>query len=665
MIKFKIYLLLFLISFSVFGLTKSEIIKMAKMGLSENVLMATVNGSKDVVKMEKADIIEMKQAGVPKPVIKELIKRYLKSKEEAKQEVVKKEVKKDPEADAKKLEEEKAKLAAEAKIREEEQRKAEERIKKRKSAQEQREYREKRLPLDRAIGMYKKGEYLRAIKKLNKFFKAGFKQSSNEYYLATFYLGMSFYKSNANYSALSTLKDVLIRGPEVKIGNSVKGAYFMLAFEAYGELTGNWPFSSDFNETYSMISTYNTALLPKKFQEVYNYYMGKYYTKWASNSSRAEKYLSAIDVIKTKDNVVLYPKFYASAQYLLGLNKVKSKKYNESVKHFQNVILAVQEKSGFKNTSLRDLAYIALGRIYYEIASSYFSVGGIEQAKRLANASLESYKKVSKDSPKLATAYYEASWAAFITGEYDISLGYLHSLHSAYLKDYYYPDKYILEAGIYVNMCLFKYADESVSAFKKKYDPFKKELDNFLSEPLEPKEYLEKIKKISANKPMKGKRFSYELISYVISDGFFYESYKTLKTIEKEKSILAKWSKKGKSKQLPSLNKLYVKILKKEDKLYRSLGSWIRRKLQNASNNLNELYLKSDEISFEIISAEKRVLQNEKIALTQKTKIKKSNKPTSSKDYDLKDDEMMWKFTGEYWIDEIDNYHSFLQSKCK
>ncbi len=665
MIKFKIYLLFFLISFSVFGLTKSEIIKMTKMGLPESTLMATVNGSKDVVKMEKADIIEMKTAGVPISVIKALIKRYLKKKETIKKTSTKKEIKKDTAEEAKRLEEEKAKAAEEAKIRAEEQKKAEERIAKRKSAQEQREYREKRLSLDRAIGMYNKKEYLRAIKKLNKFFKVGFKQSSNEYYLATFYLGMSYYKSKAYYSAIKTLKDVLVRGPEVKVGKSIKGAYFMLAFEAYGKITGDWPFSSDYNETYSMIATYNTATLPNKFQNVYNYYMGKYYTKWASNSSRAEKYLARITPIKNKNSKsTSYPKLYASAQYLLGLNKVKSKKYNKSVKHFQNVIVAVQNKTDFKNTSLRDLAYIALGRIYYEIASSYFAVGGIEQAKRLANASLDAYRKVSKDSPKLATAYYEASWAAFITGEYDISLGYLHSLHSSYLKDYYYPDKYILEAGIYVNMCLFKYADEAVSAFKKKYDPFKKELDSFLSEPLEPKEYLEKIKKISANKPMKGKRFSYELISYIISDGYFYESYNALNNIENEKRILAKWSKKGKSK-IASFNKLYVQILKKEDKLYRSLGSWVRRKLQNAVNNLNELYLKSDEISFEIISAEKRVLQNEKLALTQKTKTTKSQKARSKKEYNLKDDEMMWKFTGEYWIDEIDNYHSFLQSKCK
>ena len=662
MIKLKIFLLFFLISFSVFGLSKSDIIKMHKMGLPESTLMATVNGSTDVVVMEKSDIIEMKKAGVPTSVLKALIKRYLKDKKSKK--TVKTE-KKNPELDAKKLEEEKKKAEEEKRIIEEEQIKADKRVAQRKKAQQGREYNEKMLPFKRAKGFYKKGSYLKAIKKLDKFFKLGFKQNSEEHYLAMFYLGMSFYKSKNYYSAIKILKDVLIRGPEVKIGNSAKGLYFMAAFEAYGEMTGNWPFSSDFNKTYKMLSITNTALLPKEFQVVYNYYMGKYYTKWASNSAKAEKYLLRIEKITSKDGKeISYPELYASAQYLLGLNKVKSKKYNDSVKHFQNVIVAVQGKEDFKNVSLGDLAYIALGRIYYEIASSYFAVGGIDQAKRLASASLESYKKVSKDSPKLATAYYEASWAAFITGDYDISLGYLHSLHSAYLNNYYYPSKYILEAGIYVNMCLFKYSDEAVSSFKKKYDPFRKELDSFLSEPLEPKEYLEKIKLIIGNKPMKGKRFSSELISYILSDGYFYENYNSLKIIENEKKTLGKWSKKGKSK-IVRLNKLFVEVTKKESKLYRSLGAWIKRKLQSASNDLNQLYLKSQEISFEIISAEKRQLQNEKLALTQKKSIEKSNKPTTSKEYNLKDEEMMWKFTGEYWIDEIDNYRSFLQSKCK
>ena len=657
-----IIILLILISTSLFSLQKSDVIKMAQIKLDKAIILSTVKSSKDIIPMEKVDIIDMIKAGVPNEVIKLLTERYLKSKTDKPEEVKKdtkkenkkvEEVKKEktPEELAKEKEDAEKKLAEEKRIKEEELKKAEERIKKRKAQQNQRVYLEKRSPLERAKRYYKKKKYTKAIKKLDTFLKNGFEKSSNDYYEGIFYLGMSFYKMNNNYSAITYLKDVIIRGPGVQVGNEAKGTLFMYAFEAFAEMSSNWPFSSDFNDVYAMVSTYNIALLPKDFQDIYNYYMGKYYTKWASNPTQAEKYLS---LVSTKS------KLHASAEYLWGLTDVKSKKYLKSTKHFHNVL------KYSKDIKLTDLAYIALGRVYYEVAASYFSVGALDKAKQIALASLDAYKHVSKDSPKLATAYYESSWAAFITGDYHRSIGYLHALHSSYLKNYYFPDKYILEAGIYVNMCRFKYAEEAISAYQKRYSALQKELETFLSEPIEAKEYNKILRKVAAGKQIKGKkRFSNELVFFIVSDGYFYENYEAMKSILKEKASLKKLSKNGKG-SIKFLNELYSKLIKKEQKLDRSMGMWIRRKLQNAANGLGSLELKSDEIRFEIISAEKRVLMEQKAALvTNKNITKKSKeKVINPSDYSLADDEMMWDFNGEYWIDEIDNYHSFLTNKC-
>lgn len=655
--KTTVIILLFLFSFSLFALSKDDVIKMAQIKLGADIIMSTVKSSNDIIKMEKEDIIDMKKAGVPDEVIKFLIVRYLESQKTQETKVEEKKETKTAEQ-LKQEEEEKLKKEEEEKrIREEELKKAEERIEQKKLEQLERQKGEKLLPLKNGIGLYKQQEYEKAIIKFNEFFKTDFPKDSNEYYLGLFNTGVSFSKAKNYYSAITYLKEVLIRGPEVTIEGEQKGLYFMLAFETFAEITTDWPFNSDFDDVYNLMSTYNIALLPAEFQEKFNYYMGKYFTKWAPNPVNAEKYFSKILETST---------FYASTQYLWGLTDVKAKKYQSSIDHFQKAIVASQNKKN-KQDDLRDLSYIALGRIYYELATMFVAGGDKDRENgiKLAQASIDSYKKVSKDSPKLATAYYESSWAAFITSDFDLSLGYLHSLHSAYLSDNYFPDKYILEAGIYVNMCLFKYAEEAVSAFKKRYDPLKKELDDFLSEPLEPNAYYGILDKIASEKPFKGKKFSYELVSYVISDGFFYENHKALKKIVDEKNTLKKWSKNGKG-NIEMFNKLFEEVSKKEERLYLSTSSWIRRKLQNASNELMNLNLKADEISFEIISAEKRNLQQQKEAITtgKQTETGPVEKIETEKTYILKENEMMWKFTGEYWLDEIDNYRSFLQSKC-
>ncbi|MBN2694513.1 tetratricopeptide repeat protein [bacterium] len=649
----------FLLFSTLFALNKSDVIKMSKIGLGSDVILSTVKSSTDVIPMEKEDIIEMKKEGVPEAVIKELVVRYLESKKqkEDNQDNANATAGKTEEELKKEAEERKKKEEEEQRIREEEQKKAEQRIEDRKKAQLQREKNEKLLPLQNGIAFYKKGDYETAIKKIDSFFSSDFPKDTVEYYTALFTSGMIFYEAGAYYTALEYFKEVLLRGVEITPdGEEQKGLYFMLAFEKFTDITTSWPFSSDFDEIYGIMSTYNTAMLPAEFQEKFNYFMGKYYTKWASNPTYAEMYFSKI--VETSE-------FYASAQYLWGLIDVKSKKYQASIGHFQNAIVA-SEKSTPKQSDLMDLSYLALGRIYYELAAVYMGGGekDRENAMKLAKASLETYKKVSKDSPKLVSAYYESSWSAFISGDYDISLGYLHALHSSYLRDYYYPDKYILEAGIYLNMCLFKYADEAVNSFKKRYEPLKQELDDFLSEPITPEEYFKILDKIASGTPFKGKKFSNELVSYIISDTYFYENYKALKKLIKEVDILEKWSKSGKG-SVVILNKYFEDVSKKKEKLYTSTGAWIRRKLQNASNELMNLNLKSDEISFEIISAEKIALQQQKEAITKGDQSQsKEDKVETESSYILKSDEMMWKFNGEYWIDEIDNYRSFLQGKC-
>ncbi len=649
----------FLLFSGLYALNKSDVIKMSKIGLGSDVILSTVKSSTDIIPMEKEDIIEMKKEGVPEIVIKELVIRYLESKKQ-KEEIGDKTTVTAGKTEAelqKEAEERKKKEEEEQRIREEEQKKAEDRIEDRKKAQLLREKNEKLLPLQNGIAFYKKKNYEAAITKIDSFFSSDFPKDTIEYYTALFTAGMIFHETESYYTALEYFKEVLLRGVEITPdGEQQKGIYFMLAFEKFTEITTSWPFSSDFDEIYGLMSTYNTAVLPAEFQEKFSYYMGKYYTKWASNPTYAENYFS-----KISDK----SEFYASAQYLWGLIDVKSKKYQTSITHFQNAIVA-SDNSKPKQNDLMDLSYLALGRIYYELATIYIGGGDKdrENALKLAKASLDTYKKVSKDSPKLVSAYYESSWSAFISGDYDISLGYLHALHSSYLRDYYYPDKYILEAGIYLNMCLFKYADEAVNSFKKRYEPLKMELDEFLSEPLTPEEYFQILEKIASGTPFKGKKFSKELVSYIISDTYFYENYNTLKKLSKEVNSLQKWSKSGKG-SIVILNKYFEDVTKKREKLFTSTGSWIRRKLQNASNELMNLNLKSDEISFEIIGAEKISLQQQKEAITQGNQTTQDGEKIETEaSYILKPNEMMWKFNGEYWIDEIDNYRSFLQGKC-
>ncbi len=91
-------------------------------------------------------------------------------------------------------------------------------------------------------------------------------------------------------------------------------------------------------------------------------------------------------------------------------------------------------------------------------------------------------------------------------------------------------------------------------------------------------------------------------------------------------------------------------------------GKQFRRHLILVQNDLRDLFEQSNFLRFEMISGKKEVVKKE---IAGKGLDREKVDEDSSRDYYVQNSYEYWPFTGEYWLDEIGNYHYVGVQACE
>jgi hypothetical protein len=145
-------------------------------------------------------------------------------------------------------------------------------------------------------------------------------------------------------------------------------------------------------------------------------------------------------------------------------------------------------------------------------------------------------------------------------------------------------------------------------------------------------------------------------VQAVLADISFYDSHRVIKNLTHEdKKLRANMERLGEFGQTVLER---VEGARKNQLL--EAGIQVQQILTRADQDLTEWSIKADEIDFEIDAARaaetKRALLNSDYAA--------GAAPAGTTLFVVADDWQLWPFEGEYWVDEIDNYRSFLRSEC-
>jgi tetratricopeptide (TPR) repeat protein len=476
--------------------------------------------------------------------------------------------------------------------------------------------------LKRGMDLAKQGEYVPSISTFLDFIRqGGYTRGTREHYTAWFGIANALANAGVYQAAANYLLDVLLVGPE--------GDFFQQAFWQLRKIRQKINYSPPNLEELTKFPVVNFS---RPFQDEYNYVLGEFFYDY-SNYTRALTYFEQV----SDDSAD-----YAKAVYLMGLIQVQNQLYRSAVQSFQNAITATEKNSS--DPEVADLAYLALARIAYEANEQ--------------DAAIYYYRKVPKNSNKVATAFYESAWTYFAKGDHSRALGTFQVLHSPFFSHYFYPELWILEAETYYSLCKYKEAREAIEMFKKSVSALAIPLKHLLNRLRVPQDYYKAFFGIAENE--KGYNIDKRLIYPVFADVVFYNLYKTIKKIEWEEAQIN-----AVKDQLGQFGAdLSAKLAQLRQKRLIEAGIRVNQVLKTVQGEIAEYTVKVTEMELDLEEMEMEAKDREIQGLGVEEVTVEGTEEAEGVRVIVGSDSMSWEFEGEYWKDAIGGFRSFIKSAC-
>lgn len=607
------------------ALTLDEIITLVKLEVPDAQIIKKIDKDGSVFQLTPADILKLKKAGVSDKVIRHMMSTAARAQggkvpdapEVPKDDKPKRELTAaEKAAEEARLKEEAMRLADEQRRREEAQRKA---------------FAGKVLKTGQDLA--NAGRWVESVNVFNKFVNDGvggvpFAPDSDEAYIANYGIANALARAGLLQSAANKLLEVVRAGPDK--------LFFEKAFAQLRELRRTINYRPPELED---LTKFSVAAKDKTFQDSFHYFVGEFLHDFGL-SGDAVPYLE-----KVSDKADDYPR----AQYLLGMIAFQDETIDNAERirrvsgALQNAIVAGE---AIGNQGVIDLSYLSLARLAYEFAQF--------------DAAIFYYRKISKNSPKLARAFFESGWTYFLKGDVSRALGIFHALHSPYFSHQFYPELWILEATIYVQNCHLDRAEAAIKRFEEDVLVLGPPLRDFLARNSKPEDYYAAALAI-VNSPRTAS-LPRNLVSPVLQNVEFFNLHKTIRQIEAEEVKV-----KGELQRLgPFGQELLSKLGQLRAERIAEAGVVVQRTLRAVEKEIWVYQDKLTELRLDMQEQEldRKNREIDRLESKDGDKAKAANVESEGSVAIAGSDAMVWPFEGEFWKDEIGAYRSYLRSQC-
>jgi tetratricopeptide (TPR) repeat protein len=318
-------------------------------------------------------------------------------------------------------------------------------------------------------------------------------------------------------------------------------------------------------------------------------------------------------------------------------------RHSRSIAMFEKVLAGTRDKSEYRE--LQEMALMNIARVNYEI-------------KRFPEA-ISYYGQIPRDSDNWLDAIWEASWAFFFMEKFNNTLGNIHTIHSPFFENRFYPEAYILQAITFLRMCRYDQVKESMRRFKERYQPVYGDVKGMLSRYKgDPKAFFRFVYDYNSGS-MTSYRRAEEIVKKLSLVDSFKEATDTIRFSDRELDKLddyGEWKSSGLLESLTSFldSKKSAAVLDAGQRMYKE-GTGYYQELLELSNQTKLIVaemqlgkLASLRALIKVASDDDKKLQF--IGGMQKLNINQTLE--------------YWPFEGEYWEDELGFYVYNMPSKC-
>jgi TolA-binding protein len=479
-----------------------------------------------------------------------------------------------------------------------------------------------RRQFQEALNMYRSQQYVQVVPILYNLSRRG--DLSDERTQIKYMLGSSLLELKMFNTAAFQFVDVIRKGP----GKYTKASIEKLAIAA--DALGDETFLN------YAISRVQLEDFPEQFKDIIYFRLGEIKMK--------NKQFDVAADLFTK--VASSSRYAFQARFNRGLAFLEAKQPENAIKVYQ-VLLTGMGKLEVTDTR-RVSTLMALARSQY-------------QAQQW-DESAETYRQVPRDHVMWHDSLFEQSWAHLRAARYRSALSNFQSLHSTYYDDFYLPESLLLRGIVYLYICKYDEMDKVLELFEKTYGPVRNKTGRFLTAYNEPLAYYREIElaqeiRAGTKDNRAILKLPFNVSRFVMEQGDVKRSLNYIHAIEEERKAI-----RANNMSNTAIGKYAVKILDRRLKNAKiGAGEQARVHLVNIRAELRDLYEQAEFAKYEMINGKKEQLRKRIAGKSVDQQIDED----VDREFYIQNGYEYWPFQGEFWIDEIGNYHYLGKQSCE
>jgi len=340
-------------------------------------------------------------------------------------------------------------------------------------------------------------------------------------------------------------------------------------------------------------------------------------------------------------------RYYYNALYDMGLAYAEAKQPDLAISAFKKLL---DSRDKAKVTDLnRVAAQMAIARTLYQ--------------KKDFDGAVDAYGKIPRDHMMWHDALFEKSWAMLRSARFRSALSNFQSLHSSYYDDFYIPESLLLRSIVYLYICKYDEMEKVLELYEKQYGPVQTSIDNFLKNKVSAESYYSEVEKayilkkeeIASRKTI----LPLKVVNKIYQEGDVRRSLSYIKKLVEEKRAIED----NPQFRTLSVGSYALKIVSNRIKGAKArTGDMVKAHLENMNIELKDLQEQASLIRYEMINGQKESIKK-RLAGKDLSDVQVDDEQDRS--FYIQNGYEYYPFQGEYWLDEIGNYHYLGQQSCE
>jgi len=474
-----------------------------------------------------------------------------------------------------------------------------------------------------ATAYYARRDYISAA---NAYFQAsGYPKAPGEKERSEWGLAQSLTRLGFYYSASKYYSVIVRRGP------TQNNVYFVKALEELGRI--NSTINLGQSHIVQLFKTrIDPALVPQQAAGFYFYYLGIE----AFNQRKYEQAFAYFQKVPSGPYLI-------KAQFHMGVVSNLRGAHSKAISYFERVrASADRDEDG---AWIREQANLNLARVHYEV-------------KRYRD-SIEYYAQIPRNSDNWLEALFEAAWAFFMMQKHNNTLGTIHTLHSPFFENRFFPESYILQAITFLRLCRYPAVKDSLAKFKTRYKGVFDDLARMIEKNKADSKGFFKLVYDYRTGSLNEYRRAWAILDALSRTDVYKEAGQTIRFADNELARLSRyssvWGRTGLQDDISGF------LRNKKQAAVKDAGRRLFDKATGYYAYLKELSDQTIGINTEMVLGRVDTLRAQ---LKVGTADKKANFIGGLQELNVSQDLEYWPFEGEYWEDELGGYVYNLDSKC-